>query len=109
MNYSENMVGTPGNRSTLPAPIEPIVVAIALSLYAYNVDPGTRARKIIEYFIERGQGCMTAEELIDYFQSRHGAYLATELPFMTAEVYVQQAMAQYGQEAAQRVWVESQI
>ncbi len=77
----------------------PIETAIALSLYAYNVSSAERAQKIYDHF----QGdCMEIEELTDILIHR-GAYLATELPFPSAQVYVNHALERYGEEARQRV------
>lgn len=78
---------------------KPIEVAIALSLYAYNVSPHERAAKLHAHFAGK---CMDLLELTHIVGSR-GAYLATELPFPTAEVYVHYALERYGQEARDRV------
>ncbi len=77
----------------------PIETAIALSLYAYNVSANERAQKIWDHF----QGdCMEVAELVDILMNR-GAYLATELPYPSAFVYVKHAIERYGEEAQERV------
>ncbi len=81
----------------------PIEVAIALSLYHYNVSPLRRAERIYEHF---DGACMELQELCDVFVNSPGA-LATELPYPTAEVYVQHALETYGREAVQRVDMQS--
>ena len=61
----------------------PIAVAIALSLYGYNVPGRRRAQKLFDYF--KGH-CMDLEELVDVLSSSRLTFAATELPFPTAEV-----------------------
>jgi len=78
---------------------EPIVVAIALSLYGYNVPAGLRASELFDHF---NGDCMDIDELAEMLR-HHRAYLATELPFPTAEVYIQHALEKYGEEAKQKV------
>jgi hypothetical protein len=78
-----------------------LVVATALSLYAYNVDVHTRAIALHEHF---NGDCMEIEELVRSLAHR-GEYFATELPAPTALAYVQQALARYGVEAESRVRV----
>lgn len=77
----------------------PIEVAIALSLYAYNVSPGVRAEKLYDHF---AGNCAEPMELLDILQ-RRGAYAATELAFPTAQVYVEHSLEKYGREARERV------
>lgn len=77
----------------------PITVAVALSLYGYNVPPIERARKLYDHF---DGACWEVEELVDTLLNRKG-YEATELPFPTANVYVQHALERYGREASTRV------
>lgn len=83
------------------AEYKPIEVATALSLYAYNVSSGKRALEIYEHF--KGD-CMEIDDLVDLLEKR-GAYVATELPFPSAEIYVQHALKVYGEEARRRVFV----
>ena len=77
----------------------PIEVAVALSLYAYNVSPTERAQAIYDYF--HGE-CMDFEDLVHLFITRP-AYVATELPLPSAEAYVAFALQKYGDEARHRV------
>ena len=76
----------------------PLQVAVALSLYAYNVDSVTRAKAIYQHF--DGE-CLEMEELIALFE-KNRAWICTELPAPSAAVYVQQALARYGDEAVRR-------
>ena len=82
----------------------PMMVAIALSLYRFNVAPIQRAKKIYAHF---EGACMEINELADLMVDRKG-FEATELPFPSAEVYVAHALEHYGEEAKHRVAVESQ-
>jgi len=77
---------------------EPIEVAMALSLYAYNVSAGERAQKLYDHF--EGD-CMEPHHLLLILMER-GAYAATEFPYPTAAVYVQHALERCGEEAKQR-------
>jgi hypothetical protein len=77
----------------------PLDVAVALSLYAYNVDPTSRALKLYRHF--HGE-CMEMDELIGILAGPRGIYAATELPAPTAAVYVTHALETYGPEARER-------
>ena len=77
----------------------PIEVAISLSLYAYNVSPVERARRVYDHF----QGdCADMDELVR-IMSDYSGYAATELAYPSAAVYVQQALEECGEAAAERV------
>ena len=75
---------------------EPIEVAVALSLYGFNVSQGERAEKLYKHF---DGDCAEPEDLL----RRMTDMLAFTLP--TAEVYVIQALEKYGQAARDHVRV----
>ncbi|KKK93098.1 hypothetical protein LCGC14_2696280 [marine sediment metagenome] len=77
----------------------PIEVAIALSLYGYNVGPAVRAQRLYDHF--EGH----CAELIDLREVLVGrvAFAATEFAYPTAKVYVQHALGKYGDEARRHV------
>lgn len=77
----------------------PIEVAIALSLYAYNVSPGVRSEKLYDHF---DGNCAELVELASVLDFRE-AYAATEFAYPTAKVYVDHALEHYGEEAKRRV------
>jgi hypothetical protein len=85
----------------IPLGYTPLEVAIALSLYAYNVPPVLRARKIHDHFQGDCYHVTTLSEMV----SR--PYAATSLPIHSAAVYVQQALDAYGEEARKRVAANS--
>lgn len=89
----------------VPTPTEysPLAVAIALSLYGYNVSPHERAQKLYDHF--KG-ACAEVDELADILV-RHCGYEATTLAQPTARVYVQHALDRYGQEACSRIYAEN--
>ncbi|NIT58419.1 MAG: hypothetical protein GWN00_19985 [Aliifodinibius sp.] len=76
-----------------------MVTAVALSLYRYNVAPIVRAQKLYDHFVGN---CMEMDELVHTLINMRG-FEATELPFPTARVYIEQALERYGEEAQQRV------
>ena len=76
---------------------DPIVVAVALSLYSFNVSPGERAQKIYDHF--QGQ-CLPLRELVRICSD--GAHIATELPYPSAVLYVAHALERYGRQAEYR-------
>ncbi len=86
------------NATELSEKYSPFDVAVALSLYAYNVAPSIRAEKIWEHF---NGDCA---ELCDlrFTLTQSGAYAATELAPPSAVVYVQHALEKYGDEAKER-------
>lgn len=73
----------------------PIDVAVALSLYAYNVSPYHRAEVIFKHF---DGACAEMDDLIRHVSHYPGTSLAA--PSMV--VYVEQALAKYGEEAVKR-------
>ena len=79
---------------------EPIEVAVALSLYGYNVSPGRRAEKLYSHF---EGACAEPDELLSYMETPRLAFAATEMAQPTAEVYIMHALERYGQEARERV------
>lgn len=76
----------------------PIEVAVALSLYQFNVSPGERAERLWKHF---GGDCAEPEELLEIMWHR-AVNAATELAPPTALVYVKMALARYGMEARQK-------
>lgn len=80
-------------------------IAVALSLYGYNVPAAERARKLYECFRDEysGQdGLMAMIDLCEIIKDRNAAYVATELAAPWAAVYVLHALERYGAEAAER-------
>jgi hypothetical protein len=88
----------PANRDAFSA----IEVMIACSLYWFNVNRYTIAKKLYDHF--EGH-CYEIDELIEYLD-KHGGDIATALPLPTAVVYVSHALGQYGEEAKERVYGE---
>jgi hypothetical protein len=76
---------------------------MALSLYAYNVSPYERAQRLYNHF---EGACAELVDLVEILDKQRG-YEATALAFPTASVYVQHALAQYGEEACQRIAAET--
>lgn len=100
--------GKPGaHPAPLPIPVEarrpvqeePIAVAIALSLYAFNTSDVDRAQRLYDHF---GGECAEKQDLIEILR-RSEPYAATCLAHPTAEVYVAHALERYGGEARRRV------
>ena len=82
----------------------PIEVAMALSLYGYNVSPETRAKKIFDHF----EGCCAEmTELVQYMQDYGSA--ATAMAYPTAKLYVQHALERYGAEARRRCYIKTGV
>lgn len=75
----------------------PIVTAVALALYGYNVSPLERARKMADHL--EGADVQSMTEIL----CRSTAYAATELDPVAASVYVCHAMERYAGEALRRV------
>lgn len=81
----------------------PIEVAIALSLYGYNVSAYDRAKEIYDHF---DGYCADMDELVRYMMNYGSA--PTAMSFPSEEVYVNQALEKYGKEAKKRVEIERQ-
>lgn len=79
--------------------LSPLDIAVAISLYQYNVMPSVRAERLYAHF---DGYCMDVDDMISLFQGPMAAYAATELPAPTAAVYVQHALEAYGHEAQKR-------
>lgn len=91
---------TPAVEAAKPTPYSPLEVAVAMSLYSYNVSPYERVMAVHRHF--KGK-CMEPEDLFEILHGYRLAFAATELPAQSAEVYVQHALARYGEEARARV------
>jgi hypothetical protein len=76
----------------------PLDVAVALSLYNYNVSPRERAQKIYDHF--KGN-CAELGDLVHCCTYNNG-FIATALAAPSAAVYVGHALAKYGEEAKNR-------
>jgi len=83
----------------------PLEVAIAISLYTYNVSPAERALKLHQHF--SGQ-CAELEDLVRILVDVP-AFFATEFAVPTAFVYVKHALLRYGLEAKNRVAAETHM
>lgn len=87
----------------MPEEYTPIEVAVALSLYQYNVSANNRARALCNHFrgdsIDRGA--------LTFILAQKAGNAATELPMPTAKVYVDHALERYGEEAKERVAANS--
>lgn len=79
--------------------IKDMAKVIALSLYAYNVSPYHRAKKLYEHF---NGNCMELQDMAEIFMNKN-AYAMTELPYPTAKVYLSHALHKYYDEAMIRV------
>ena len=79
--------------------LEPLVVAVALARYSYNVSPGERAELLYEHF---EGNCAEPEELLRIMLTDK-MFMTTELASPTAAVFVNHALERYADEAAK--WV----
>ncbi len=79
--------------------LEPLVVAVALARYSYNVSPGERAEKLYEHF--EGD-CAEPDELLRIMLTDK-MFMSTELAPPTGAVFVNHALEVYADEAAK--WV----
>ncbi len=78
---------------------KPIEVAVALSLYAYNVSALIRAERLYAHFEGR---CAEVTDILDILMNSPSS-VATELAMPTALIYVNHALEKYGEEAVRRV------
>ena len=85
-------------RSDDPAK-EALVIAVALSWYAFNVSATERARRLHAHF--HGD-CMDMGDLVDVLVKR-GECFATEFPYPTALAYVRDALRAYHRAAREHV------
>ncbi len=89
----------------IPVEYSPLSVAIALSLYGFNVSPMERAQKLYDHF--KGN-CADLNDLAIALVE-HCGYEATTLALPTARVYVQHALERYGAEACERVYAHDHM
>lgn len=82
-----------------PTNYSPLAVAIALSLYAFNVSASERAQKLYSHF---EGNCADIEDLYACMVTARVGFAATELAAPTAIVYLHHALERYGDEAARR-------
>ena len=87
----------------LPSMYTPVEIAIALSLYGFNVPAWQRAKALYQHF---AGDCMEEDDLFELLNGTRSQYVATELPYPTAKVYVENALARYGEEARKRCAIE---
>ncbi len=81
--------------------LEPLVVAVALARYSYNVSPGERAEKLYEHF--EGQ-CAEPDDLLRVMLTDK-MFMTTELAPPTGAVFVNHALERYADEAARHVQI----
>jgi hypothetical protein len=99
LDAEEGCSSDPSLEPPAKEPWRPIEVAMALSLYAYNVAADKRARSIWNHF----QGdCADICDLLATMRSTRVAFAATELAAPSAAAYVEQALEVYGEEARER-------
>lgn len=79
-----------------------LIEATAMALYVYNVSPGERAERLYRHF---EGACADPGDLLKWVD--HPSW-ATQMPWPTAQVYMQHAMERYGTEARERVYFNSQ-
>lgn len=80
-----------------------MIEAVAMALYIYNVSPGHRAEKLYCHF--KGE-CAEPDDLLRWVD--HHSW-ATQMPYPTAQVYLQHAMERYGDEAREQVRAADEI
>lgn len=76
----------------------PMDVAVALSLYGYNVSPEERSLKVFDHF---NGDCAEPVDLLRICL-HSPAYIATEMAYPSAKVYVDHALERYGEESKER-------
>ena len=76
--------------------LEPLVVAVALARYSYNLSPGERAEKLYEHF---EGNCAEPDELLRIMMTDK-MFMTTELAPPTGAVFVNHALETYADEAA---------
>jgi len=85
-------------RACTGSPYSPLDVAVALSLYAYNVSAAERAQRLYDHF--DGE-CAEVDDM-RLLLARNSVFAPTEFAPPTAALYVAQALDQYAQDAMNR-------
>lgn len=85
---------------------EPIVVAIALVLYQYNVDHDVKAAAILSRDGGEDKHDPGTRKQLTALLASSGSYVVNMLPWPWAIYYVADAMAEYGEEAQARADLE---
>lgn len=85
---------------------EPIVVAIALVLYQYNVDHDVKAAAILSRDGGEDKHDPGTREQLTTLIASSGSYVVNMLPWPWAVCYVADAMAEYAKEAQARADLE---
>ncbi len=88
---------------------EPIVVAIALVLYQYNVDHNVKAAAILSRDGGEDKHDPGTHSQLTTLIANSGSYVVNMLPWPWAIYYVAAAMAEYGKEAQARASLERRL